>query len=181
MTRPRTIHTAIAIVALAFASRASAQPPKGAGEGWNGEFEHAARQLTQLAEAFPEEKMSWRPSAGVRTTSEVLMHIAIGNHLLLGQAGLRPPGAVKTLGKEPEKSLTAKADVVKFLQGSLEAVRDAVKGADRSKPAKFFGVETTVDAVLLRLLAHNHEHMGQLIAYARMNGVVPPWSAKGGQ
>ena len=165
---------------FAFVHQPAAQPPPGAGDGWNGEFDHAARQLTQLAGAFPQEKLAWRPGPGVRSTSEVLMHIAIGNHLLLGQAGLKPPDLAK-LGKEPETALTAKPEVLKFLSGSFDAVRTAVKAADRSKPAKFFGKDTSVDAVLLRLLVHNHEHMGQLIAYARANGVVPPWSAASGQ
>lgn len=170
----------LAALTFAFVHQPAAQPPPGAGDGWNGEFDHSARQLTQLAEAFPQEKLAWRPGPGVRSTSELLMHIALGNHLLLGQAGLKPPDFAK-LGKEPEKAFTAKAEVIKYLSDSFDAVRTAVKTADRSKPAKFFGKETTVDAVLLRLLVHNHEHMGQLIAYARANGVVPPWSAKAGQ
>ncbi len=170
----------VAAMAFTFVHHPAAQPPPGVGEGWNGEFDHAARQLTQLAEAFPADKFAWRPGPDVRSTSEVLMHIAIGNHLLLGQAGLKPPDLAK-LGKEPEKALTGKAEVIKFLTGSFDAVRAAVKSADRTKPAKFFGKDSTVDRVLIRLLVHNHEHMGQLIAYARVNGVVPPWSAKPGQ
>ena len=170
----------LAALGLTFVHHPSAQPPPGAGDGWNGEFDHAARQLTQLAEAFPADKFAWRPGSGVRSTSEVLMHIAVGNHLLLGQAGLKPPDLAK-LGKEPEKALTTKTEVITFLTGSFDAVRAAVKTADRTKPAKFFGKDATVDGVLLRLLVHNHEHMGQLIAYARVNGVVPPWSAKPGQ
>ncbi len=181
MTHRRVLCATIAAIAFCCTQRAAAQPPAGPGQGWDGEFEHAARQLTQLADAFPADKMSWRPGPGVRSTSEVLMHIAIGNHLLLGQAGLTSSADLPKLGKEPEKSLTAKADVIKFLRGSFDAVRTAVKTADRAKPAKFFGTETTVDGVLLRLLVHNHEHMGQLVAYARANGVVPPWSVKGGQ
>ncbi len=156
---------------------AQAPPPAGVGEGWSGEFEHAARQLTQLAEAIPADKFSWRPGPGVRSTAEVFMHVAVANHFLLAQAGLKPGLDLGKLGKEPEKSLTAKDDVIKFLKGSFDAVRAAVPTADRSKPTKLFGKAVTVDGVLLRILAHNHEHMGQLIAYARVNGVVPPWSA----
>jgi len=145
-----------------------------------GEFEHSSRQLLQLADAIPADKFAWRPAPGVRSVSELFMHAAIGNYLLLGQAGIKPPVDLATLGKEPEKSLTGKAEVIKFLQGSLDAVRAAYPTADKQKPAKFFGTDTTVDAVLLRLLVHNHEHMGQAIAYARVNGIAPPWSRSGG-
>jgi uncharacterized damage-inducible protein DinB len=46
---------------------------------------------------------------------------------------------------------------------------------------KFFGTDTTADGILMRILVHNHEHMGQSIAYARMIGVTPPWSQSAGQ
>jgi hypothetical protein len=172
----------VAAMGIVFVQQSRAQIPAGVAEGWNGEFDHAARQLTQLAGAIPADKFSWRPAPNVRSTSEVFMHIAIGNHLLLGQAGLKSPVDLAKLGKQPEKNITAKDEVIKFLQGSFDAVRVAAAGADRTKPAKFFGKPATVDGVLLRLLVHNHEHMGQLIGYARMSGVVPPWSAgSGGQ
>ena len=169
-----------AMASLTVVPRAAAQAPPGVGEGWNGELDHAARQITQLADAVPADKYSWRPAVGVRSMSEVIMHIAIANYFLAGQAaGTKPSVELSKLGKEPEKSLTAKDEVVKFLKGSFEDVRAAAKTADRTRKLKLFGKEVTVDAVLLRTLVHNHEHMGQLIAYARMNGVTPPWS--GGQ
>ena len=168
------------VTALTMAATAEAQPA-GAGQGWLGEFEHASRQLLQLAEAIPAEKFAWRPAPGVRSISELYMHVAIGNYLLLGLAGVKPPVDLATLGKEPEKSLTGKAEVIKFLQGSFDAVRAAYPTADKQKAVTFFGKDTTVDSVLLRLLVHNHEHMGQAIAYARINGIAPPWSTSGGQ
>jgi uncharacterized damage-inducible protein DinB len=165
---------------LAQSPTPSAQPA-GPGQGWMGEFEHAAQQILQLADAMPAEKFAWRPGPGVRSVSELYMHIAIGNYFLIGQAGMKPPVDLATLGKEPEKSLTAKADVIKFVKDSFDAVRAAYPKADKQKAVNFFGSDTTVDGVLLRLLVHNHEHMGQAIAYARVNGVVPPWSKAGGQ
>jgi uncharacterized damage-inducible protein DinB len=168
------------VAALAIAAAAEAQTA-GAGQGWVGEFNHASQQLLQLAEATPAEKFAWRPAPGVRSISEVYMHAAIGNYFLLGQAGLKSPVDLATLGKDPEKSLTTKADVTKFLKDSLDAVRAAYATADKQKAVTFFGKDTTVDGILLRLLVHNHEHMGQAIAYARMNGIVPPWSKTSGQ
>lgn len=165
-----------ASIVLMLSASAAAQVPPGVGEGWLGELDHAARQLVQLAEATPAEKFSWRPAPGVRSIGEVYMHIALGNHFLLAQTGVKPPFDAASLGKEPEKSKTAKADVVAFLKGSFDAVRGAYTAADRQKSVKLFGKETTADNVFLRILVHNHEHMGQSIAYARMNGVAPPWS-----
>lgn len=165
---------------LTMAATVDAQPA-GAGRGWLGEFEHASRQLLQLAEAIPAEKFAWRPAPGVRSISELYMHVAIGNYYLLGQAGIKPPVDLATLGKEPEKSITGKAEVTKFVKDSLDAVGAAYPTADKQKAVKLFGNDTTVDSVFLRILVHNHEHMGQAIAYARMNGVVPPWSKAGGQ
>ena len=171
----------LALTVLAFAAAAGAQVPAGIGEGWKGEFDHAASQLTQLAEAIPADKFGWRPGPGVRSIAELCMHVAIGNHFLLGQAGAKPAADLTKLGKEPEKAITDKEGVIKFMKESFEAVRTAVATIDRTTQRKFFGKDVTSNEVLLRLLVHNHEHMGQLIAYARMNGVVPPWTAARGQ
>lgn len=180
MTIRWMVRSAVAVMLTLLAQAASAQVPPGVGEGWQGEFDHAARQLLQLAEATPADKFGWRPAPGVRSIGEVYMHLALANSILLGRAGLKPAVDPATLGKEPEKSKTAKADVIAFLKDSFQAVRDAYRTADRQKKVNLFGKNVTVDDVFVRILVHNHEHMGQSIAYARVNGVVPPWSAKGG-
>jgi uncharacterized damage-inducible protein DinB len=156
--------------------------PAGPGQGWMGEFEHASRQINALAEAVPAEKYAWRPSPGVRSVAEVYMHIALGNYFLLAQAGIKlPPEIAAKLKADGEKSVTGKADVIKWLNESQNAVRENYSKADRQRKTKFFGNETNVDGIFLRLLVHNHEHMGQSIAYARMIGVKPPWSQGAGQ
>lgn len=172
----RLIGCAVVVLTVAGLSEAQMLPP-GVGEGWLGEFDHASRQLTQLAEATPAEKFAWRPGPGVRSTAEVYMHLAIANQYLLMQAGAKPSVDPSTLGKEPERSITEKAAVIKFLKESFDAVRAAYKGADPQKKVQFLKKDVTAGDVFLRILVHNHEHMGQAIAYARMNGVVPPWSA----
>jgi uncharacterized damage-inducible protein DinB len=145
--------------------------------GWLPEFDLAAKQTLALAEAIPAEKYSWRPAQGVRSVSEVLVHIATTNGFLLGQAGVKlesgPP--IKLQG-DLEKTITAKSDVIALLRWSQDAVRTAYPTVNRTKAVKFLSGDTTADGVLLRLLVHNHEHMGQMVAYARMNGIVPPWS-----
>jgi len=166
----------IALALGALVQRPRAQAPELA-QGYAPELALTSRQLLQLAEATPAEKFSWRPAAGVRSISEVYMHLALGNYFLLEQAGVKTGFDMSKLGKDPEKSVTAKADVIRLLRGSLEAVAGAYKTADRQKKVQIFKREAVADGVFLRILLHNNEHMGQSIAYARMNGVVPPWSA----
>jgi uncharacterized damage-inducible protein DinB len=166
------------ILAVVVAQSAAAQVPPGVGEGWLGEFDHVSRQLLQLAEATPADKFAWRPAAGVRSIAEVLMHVAVANQFLLVQAGAKPSLDLSKLGKDPEKSITDKAGVIKFLEESFDAVRSGYQGADRQKKVQLFKKDVTAADVFLRILVHNHEHMGQAVAYARMNGIVPPWSAR---
>ena len=165
------------VFVISLSHGAAAQVPPGVGEGWMGEFDHAARQLLQLAEATPPEKFAWRPAAGVRSVAEVYMHIAVANQHLVSRIGAKPTADLSTMGKDPEKSITDKAGVIKFLKDSFEAVRAAYKISDRQKMVKLFGKEVPTDNVFVRILVHNHEHMGQAIAYARMNGIAPPWSS----
>ncbi|MDP8980734.1 MAG: DinB family protein [Acidobacteriota bacterium] len=153
--------------------------PEGIWQGYDGEWGHVSRQLIALAEATPPEKFAWRPAPGVRSTSEVYMHLAMANFYLLSVTGPKMPAGVDVDGAE--KNITAKADVIDWLKRSLEAVKTAhaaAKPADLQRKLKIFGREATVDGMYLRIIVHANEHMGQLIAYARMSGVAPPWSEK---
>ena len=152
------------------------QAPEGIGQGYDGEWAHVSQHLIALAEATPAEKFAWRPAAGVRSTSEVYMHIATANFYLLSLTGQKMPA---DLNERSEKTVTAKADVISWLKRSLEAVKTAHAAAtpqDRERKVRFFGRDVAVDGVYLRIIVHANEHMGQLVAYARMTGVVPPWS-----
>ncbi len=173
----RSARSAASTVAvfLLCAQTATGQAPE-LGKGWMAEFNLAARQLVSLAEAIPAEKFSWRPGPGVRSASEVFMHIAVGNYWLLSQAGGKIPDDTPEIPPDLEKKVTGKADVIRWLRTSLDAVRQAYPATNRSKTVQFLGKDTTSDSVFLRILVHNHEHMGQSVAYARMMGVRPPWS-----
>jgi uncharacterized damage-inducible protein DinB len=155
-----------------FAQRA----PEGLWQGYDGEWRHVSGQLIALAEASPEEKFAWRPAPGVRSTSEVYMHIALANFYLLSVTGPKMPAELK---QEMEKTVTSKADVINWLKGSLEAVKQAhlaVTPKDLERKVPIMDRDATVDGMYLRIIVHANEHMGQLGAYARMTGVVPPWS-----
>jgi len=133
-------------------------------------------QLLALAEATPEEKFAWRPAPGVRSTSEVFMHIALANFYLLSVTGPKMPADMK---EGLEKSVTSKAEVISWLTRSLDAVKSAhlaVTPKDLQRKVHIYDRDATVDGMYLRILVHANEHMGQLIAYARMTGVAPPWS-----
>jgi len=159
--------------------RAQAQDPlDGLWQGYDGELRHVSRQLIALAEATPEGKFTWRPAPGVRSTSEVYMHIATANFYLLSVTGPKMPDDMK---EGIETSVTSKTEVIKWLKRSLDAVKEAhlaVKPAEFQGKINAFHREVTVDGMYLRILVHNNEHMGQLIAYARMSGIKPPWSEK---
>lgn len=135
-----------------------------------------------LAEATPESAYGWRPGDGVRSVSEVYMHVAAANIGLVGRVmGTDPPMGVEAwYGDDPE-SVTDKATVVAALGASFDYMAEAIEGtgADAwAQDIELFG-PTSVRGAMTFTLAHCHEHLGQSIAYARVNGIVPPWSAGG--
>lgn len=153
-------------------------PPEGIWQGYDGEWRHVSRQLIALAEATPPDKFAWRPAAGVRSTSEVYMHIAIANFYLLSVTGPKMPADLK---EGMEKTVTSKTDVISWLKRSLDAVKEAHLAEnpnDLQRKVRIADRDATVDGMYLRIIVHANEHMGQLIAYARMTGVVPPWSTQ---
>jgi uncharacterized damage-inducible protein DinB len=150
-------------------------------KGFRGEFltqlMDDEKKLVDLAGAIPEEKYGWRPGEGVRSISEVYVHISASNFGFPKMMGVKPPD---NLEKDPEKKITAKKDVIEFMKRSFEYARNVAMNtpdADLDKPASFFGEPTTIRGILFHLETHLHEHFGQSIAYARVNNIVPPWTA----
>ena len=153
-----------------------AQYPEGIWQGYDGEWKHVSQQLIALAEATPAEKFAWRPAPGVRSTSEVYMHIVDANFYLLSVTGPKMPA---DLTEDLDRTVTTKPEVIAWLKRSLEAVRVAHAAEtpkDLERKVKIEGRDATVDGMYLRIIVHANEHMGQLSAYARMTGVTPPWS-----
>src|SRR5262245_2680757 len=150
--------------------------------GFRAEFlrqmDDVSGKLIELAQAVPAEKYSWRPAEGVRSISEVYVHIASGNYFLMKFMGINPPA---DFNRDMEKTITEKAQVIEAMKKSFEHVRQAVSktsDAELEKGVELFGQNTTYRDVFFTDAMHMHEHLGQSIAYARMNGIVPPWSAK---
>ncbi|HEV2446821.1 MAG TPA: DinB family protein [Candidatus Sulfopaludibacter sp.] len=170
----------LALAAAAAFGQAKPDPYEGLWQGYDGEWVHVSRQLVELADAIPPDKYGWRPGPGVRSVSEVVMHIAIANFGLLAVTGVKPPADWKP---DLEKRVTSKPEVIAWLKRSLEVVKTAhlkVTPADLARKVKNGDRDATVEGMYLRIIVHANEHMGQLVAYARMNGIVPPWSAGAG-
>lgn len=173
------LSAALGLLAVCCAPMTRAQEPIGGQwEGYDAEWHHASTQLIELAEATPEKDFAWRPAPGVRSTSEVYMHIVDANFYLLSVTGPKMPA---DLTDAAEKKATSKAEVIRWLKRSLEAIRQAHLKETPEHLARKIEIEghhSTVDWIYLRIILHTNEHMGQLVAYSRMNGVVPPWSGK---
>jgi uncharacterized damage-inducible protein DinB len=157
----------------------TAAAPKGIRGEMLAQLDDAAGKLEQLAGAIPEDKLSWRPGTGVRSVGEVLMHVTGANYYVPSFAGVKAPADA------PQgETVASRAEATAQMKRSFDHVRAAIrnlKDADLDKPATLFGQQTTYRGVLLLTVTHAHEHLGQLIAYARSNGVTPPWSMAGGQ
>jgi len=165
--------------------------------GFRGEFlwelEIAERQIVALAECIPAQQYDWGPVAQARSFSEVLVHVATGNFMLLDVIGGAAPadlyaqvpadGDARFRGlihrnDELAASIREKEALVGLLKRSLHAVSKSLGKAgddELNRHVNFFAEETTVRRVYLRLLAHTDEHMGQMIAYLRFNKIEPPW------
>ncbi|MDA1081912.1 MAG: DinB family protein [Gemmatimonadetes bacterium] len=140
-------------------------------------YAQVERKFSQLAEAIPFEKFSWRPMAGVRSVCEVFMHVAVDNYLLGKPFGAVAPKEME--GPTAEQCLSDKAKVVAAMKASFDAIKagvGAMTAADAMQPYTLFGATQSKRAWLLATAEHAGEHLGQQIAYARMNGIVPPWS-----
>ena len=145
-------------------------------------LDDAGNKMIRLAEAFPPEKYTWRPMEGVRSVSEVFLHVAGGNIGIARAAGAQPPADFVAQGFD--RSTTEKAKVVDWLRRSLDLARQAVQNVsdeDMNKSGNLFGRPATWREILFYRSSHAHEHLGQAIAYARMNQIVPPWTEEAQQ
>lgn len=138
------------------------------------------KRMVELAQAIPADKYTWRPEAGTRSVSEVFLHITAANHNIPAlMTGVTADETFKAKGFET--STTDKAKIIDELDKSFayaEAAVQAMTNADFARPEKKLGPDANSGDVIYILVTHNHEHFGQSIAYARMNGITPPWTAE---
>src|ERR1700674_1650030 len=141
------------------------------------EVSYYEQRYTRLAEAMPVEKYTWRPAEGVRSVGEVFTHITAANYGIARALGTAPPAgidlkAITGLSGDKPKVLQAMKDSFAHFRNAIVALNDA----DADKPQKMFNRETTLRGSFIAITGHFGEHLGQSIAYARMNGIVPPWT-----
>lgn len=143
-----------------------------------GSLTFVSGHVKQLAAAIPSEKYSYKPQEGVRSIAEVCAHIISANYFFGSKLGAKIPADVKM--ETIEKDLKTKDVIEKELNRSYEILISAIKNtkdASLSNKVEFpFPGEFTNMTTILISLGHSNEHLGQLIAYARMNNVKPPWS-----
>jgi uncharacterized damage-inducible protein DinB len=142
-------------------------------------------KLLGLADAIPEDKYGWRPGEGVRSVGEVVMHVAADNYFMPVYAGVAAPEAtgIKS-GDYPsvqayEQRTATKAEALQAARESFAHLRSAMQGTNDAflgATHDIFGMQMTGLDLWVITTTHLHEHLGQMIAYARTNGVVPPWS-----
>lgn len=146
------------------------------------EVAYYEQRYTRLAEAIPADKYNWRPAEGVRSIGEVYAHITAANYGIARAFGTQPPAGI-----DPKAIMAAagdKAKTVQAMKDSFAHFRQAIlalSDADSDKPMKMFGQQTTQRGAFVMVTGHTGEHLGQSIAYARMNGIVPPWTEEAQQ
>lgn len=182
------------LAGLGIALLMAALVPPVAAQGTNAEviglIDGVEEKVTALAGAMNDDQWAYSPMEGVRSTSDVFMHIAFANYFIPSMLGVMPPegfpvtmGPEGPVGMEEYESTSDRETVMEAMDGSFDHVREALAGvsADRmDDEMNVFGQTMTVRGFCTFIATHLHEHLGQLIAYARANEVVPPWSAADG-
>ncbi|HEX9826896.1 MAG TPA: DinB family protein [Flavobacteriaceae bacterium] len=142
----------------------------------NGLLGYNQGQIAALAQEFSEDQYDWRPSEGVRSVRETILHLASANYYIASGLGFTTPEDVDMQAIE---QITGKENVIAALNKSFEFVKEKlgqIPSSDFEKEVDLGFMKTSTLSGMLIILDHSGEHKGQLIAYARSNGVVPPWS-----
>ncbi|MFH5830898.1 DinB family protein [Halalkalibaculum sp. DA3122] len=171
-----TLFAAVVLVFSGYPASAQESSENNFKQQFIGQFDYSSRVL-ELAKAMPAEHYDWRPMEGVSSVGEVYRHIAGANFSML-QGALDIP-APDGVDMENISSMTGKEEIVSLLEQSIQHVKESVQNMPDAKlreQTEIYGRSTDGQGVLVMLLSHMSEHVGQSIAYARMNEVVPPWS-----
>lgn len=168
----------ILLVAVTFVSaRAQDSQPEAVVTDFLNVYNYTTDKAAQLANAFPDDKHDWRPAEGIRSVREAVLHMASGNYFFASMTGTEIPEGVdprslEQSGMDMAEAVTTLRESVSFVQNALNNLSEE----ELDEVIDMFGNEMTKRQVAFMLGDHAAEHLGQLIAYARMNGVVPPWS-----
>lgn len=176
------IRTLALAAALAVAAPLSAQGLMGE---MHSDVNEVQKKLVDLAKAIPQSSYDWRPGPGVRSIGEVFLHVASDNYLIPIMMGMPAPADTKITAGDMksveafEKQKLSKEQIVAALEASFVHLHKAMgltTDSNLNEKVKFFGQDWTRQKAMVLTVTHLHEHLGQSIAYARTNGVKPPWS-----
>lgn len=175
---------AITMMAFALCTAATVRAEDGPVQGTRGELmasmNDAGGKIEELAGAVPAGKYAWRPGKGVRSAGEVFLHVCQGNYLIPTFVGAKPPIDLAALYKMDTMDAD-KAKVQQMLKDSYAFANKVITDMPDSEldtQVDVFGQKMSKRAALIILVSHSHEHLGQSIAYARTNGITPPWTAR---
>jgi uncharacterized damage-inducible protein DinB len=143
------------------------------------DLEALQKKFVELAEAIPADKYTWRPGADVRSVSELFLHVSSTTYQLAPMIGVAPAAGIDA--KTLEKSTTDKGKIIEQLNRSFDYLRSGIANIsndDLKKPVKEFGPDASSGDLVYLIAMDAHEHLGQAITYARVNGIVPPWTVR---
>lgn len=143
------------------------------------DLEAIQKKFVDLAQALPNDKLTWRPSADTRSFAEVFLHVAGERYGILSLMGAKPPASFNA--HDFDKSTTDRDRIVAELNRSWQFTQTTINGmsnADFARLLPKLGPQANAGDVVYILVADAHEHLGQLVAYSRENSVVPPWTAE---
>jgi uncharacterized damage-inducible protein DinB len=140
----------------------------------------AGGKIEELAAAIPDGKFTWKPSKDVRSAGQVFLHVVQANYMIPAFYGVQSTMSKDDLMKLDSQTMEP-AKIRQMLRDSYAWAEKAIidtPDSDLETQVEFFGMKWTKRSAMLLLMSHSHEHLGQLIAYARANNVVPPWTAR---
>ena len=181
----RTLFAAALVLAATATPALAQQPASTVTADLLADIGQVEKKMIALARAIPDDKAGWRPSPGTRSVSEVIMHVASDNYLIPGALGFAPDASTGIKGDDYttaqtfEKRTVTKAQAIAELEKSFTHLRTSLRNTPDARlgaSVKMFGQPFTMQQGWIMATTHLHEHLGQLIAYARSNGVTPPWS-----
>jgi uncharacterized damage-inducible protein DinB len=186
MRSPVRILTFAAAIAVSTPTPMPAQPASTVTADLLEDIGQVEKKMIALARAIPDDKAGWRPAPGTRSVSEVVMHVASDNYLIPAALGFAADAATGIKGDDYntavtfEKRSVTRAQAIAELEKSFTHLRKSLRETPDAKlgaSVKMFGQPVTMQQGWIMATTHLHEHLGQLIAYARSVGVTPPWSS----
>lgn len=158
-----------------------AQEPMGVAAQQIQDLETMKSKFVSLARAFEADQMDWRPMEGTRSVKDVIGLMVAEVHLFPAMCGFDPPArAADGFGPEMERVAALSADAaIDEMESGFDFMIASVSSLDHDRlhaPSDWFGTSMVLEAAIASALGDMHEHLGQLIAYARTNRIVPPWS-----